>query len=179
LVHNEGNNNYNFRVIEYQNREGQAVRKFVVSEFWWCDKSNRWYPSRKHHVFLPLAAWSKLISLGNVVQQYASSVADGQGHFGPDDATSQPTASQQSTGRRRGRPPKCANERRDADIDKSVSTFYPEPAASEEVDASAKKRREFGASAQTPTLAANGTHAAENRASNSADDERTAPAFAE
>ena len=71
LIHTDGKNSYNLRIIEYKNREGVTCRKFGVSEFWWCDKSNRLYPSRKHHVFLPLSVWPKLVALGDQIEQFA------------------------------------------------------------------------------------------------------------
>jgi hypothetical protein len=71
LIHNDGKNSYNLRIIEYQNKDGVKCRKFGVSEFWWCDKSNRLYPSRKHHVFLPLSVWPKLVALGDQIEQFA------------------------------------------------------------------------------------------------------------
>jgi len=71
LIHNDGKNSYNLRIIEYQNRDGVKCRKFGISEFWWCDKSNRLYPSRKHHVFLPLSVWPKLVALGDQIEQFA------------------------------------------------------------------------------------------------------------
>jgi hypothetical protein len=71
LIHTDGKNSFNLRIIEYKNREGVTCRKFGVSEFWWCDKSNRLYPSRKHHVFLPLSVWPKLVALGDQIEQFA------------------------------------------------------------------------------------------------------------
>ena len=71
LIHSDGKNSYNLRIIEYQNRDGVKCRKFGISEFWWCDKSNRLYPSRKHHVFLPLSVWPKLVALGDQIEQFA------------------------------------------------------------------------------------------------------------
>ena len=71
LVHTDGKNSYNLRIIEYKNREGVTCRKFGISEFWWCDRPNRLYPSRKHHVFLPLSVWPKLVALGDQIEQFA------------------------------------------------------------------------------------------------------------
>ena len=72
LIHTDGKNSYNLRIIEYKNREGVTCRKFCVSEFWWCDRSNRLYPPRKHHVFLPLSVWPKLVALGDQTEQFAN-----------------------------------------------------------------------------------------------------------
>ena len=71
LIHSDGKNSYNLRIIEYKNREGVTCRKFGISEFWWCDSSNRLYPSRKHHVYLPLSVWPKLVALGDQIEQFA------------------------------------------------------------------------------------------------------------
>jgi hypothetical protein len=111
LIHTDGKNTYNLRIIEYKNREGVTCRKFGVSEFWWCDKSNRLYPSRKHHVFLPLSVWPKLVALGDQIEQFA----DGFRGEGPaeclDEAVQPGNAGQQSgsgTGRN-GRAAKRSN----------------------------------------------------------------------
>jgi hypothetical protein len=96
LIHTDGKNSYNLRIIEYQNRDGVKCRKFGISEFWWCDKSNRLYPSRKHHVFLPLSVWPKLVALGDQIEQFA----DGFRGEGPaeclDEAVEPGNANQQS-----------------------------------------------------------------------------------
>ena len=46
-------------------------RELGSSEFWLCGKSNRLSPSRKHHVFLALLAWTKLVALGDQIEQFA------------------------------------------------------------------------------------------------------------
>jgi hypothetical protein len=111
LIHSDGKNSYNLRIIEYQNRDGVKCRKFGISEFWWCDKSNRLYPSRKHHVFLPLSVWPKLVALGDQIEQFA----DGFRGEGPaeciDETIESGNAAQQSGSGigRNGRTPKRSN----------------------------------------------------------------------
>jgi hypothetical protein len=113
LIHSDGKNSYNLRIIEYQNRDGVKCRKFGISEFWWCDKSNRLYPSRKHHVFLPLSVWSKLVALGDQIEQFA----DGFRGEGPAEClneTVEPGNADQQSGSgigRNGRAPKRVNVR--------------------------------------------------------------------
>lgn len=130
LIHSDGVHTYNLRVIEYKNKEGVPTRKFGLSEFFWCDKSRRTYPSKKHHVFLPMTVWSKLLEHNDLITSYATLPAvsnasvptdkDGKGSNKSSNAASQPaadverqssaTAAAPSAGRRRGRPPKCADE---------------------------------------------------------------------
>lgn len=103
LVHKERNNNYSLRVIEYPNKDGSGtfLRKFGLSEFWWCDKSKRWYPSRKHHTYLPLSAWPELLKLDSVITSFASKTG-AQGHSVAGDAADQPAypdTATSSTGR--------------------------------------------------------------------------------
>lgn len=103
LVHKERNNNYSLRVIEYPNKDGSGtfLRKFGLSEFWWCDKSKRWYPSRKHHTYLPLSAWPELLKLDSVISSFASKTPE-QGHSSSGDAADQPVytdAATSNTGR--------------------------------------------------------------------------------
>ena len=112
-IHSDGKNSYNLRIIEYKNREGVTCRKFGISEFWWCDKSNRLYPSRKHHVFLPLSVWPKLVALGDQIEKYAHGFR-GEGPAQSNDETIElgDAGEQSASGtRRRGRPPKRADER--------------------------------------------------------------------
>jgi hypothetical protein len=113
LIHNDGKNSYNLRIIEYQNRDGVKCRKFGISEFWWCDKSNRLYPSRKHHVFLPLSVWPKLVALGDQIEQFANGFR-GEGPAECHDAAVESGNADQQSGSglgRNGRTSKRANER--------------------------------------------------------------------
>jgi hypothetical protein len=116
LLTKEGNNSYNFRIIEYTNRNGQKARKFGISQFWWCEKSSRSYPLKKNHVFLPLDVWPKLVAIGNSqVQQHSFTPQNGEQQLGHPEsgyASVEPSTSvqQQPATRRRGRPPKCADE---------------------------------------------------------------------
>jgi hypothetical protein len=116
LIHTDGKNTYNLRIIEYKNREGVTCRKFGVSEFWWCDKSNRMYPSRKHHVFLPLSVWPKLVALGDQIEQFADGFR-GEGPAECLNAAVQPGNADQQSGSgtgRNGRATKRTNARADS-----------------------------------------------------------------
>jgi hypothetical protein len=116
LIHSDGKNSYNLRIIEYQNRDGVKCRKFGISEFWWCDKSNRLYPSRKHHVFLPLSVWPKLVALGDQIDQFADGFR-GEGPAECLDATVELGNADQQSGSgigRNGRAAKRVNVRADS-----------------------------------------------------------------
>ena len=148
LIHTEGNNNYSLRVIEYLNRDGVRVRKFGMSEFWFCEKANRWYPSKKHHVYLPMTAWHKLVALTPLIEQATLDEPNGERPTGSRNATvkhsdvkhSDVTRQQPGTGRRRGRPPKRANECADNVAGKGASPCA--PSSPTEGHTEAKMRRE-------------------------------------
>ena len=143
LVHTEGNNHYSLRVIEYLNRDGVRVRKFGLSEFWFCEKANRWYPSKKHHVYLPMPAWRKLIALTPLIEQATLDEPNGERPSGSGNATvkhSDVARQQSGTGRRRGRPPKRANECADNVAGKGASPNN--PSSPTEGHTEAKTRRE-------------------------------------
>ena len=171
LIHNEGNNNFSLRVIEYLNRHGARVRKFGLSEYWFCEKANRWYPSKKHHVYLPLSAWQKLIALTPLIEQATLDEPNGEGPSGPSHASSKHSGTvrqQSATGRRRGRPPKRANECASIDAGKGASPASPSSSAEDHTEA--KKRRD-GVDA---TQAHAGTEDDEHpHAGSAVDDERT------
>lgn len=111
----DGNTKHQFRIIEYM-KNGVPTRKFGISEFFYSENNKHWYPTKKHHVYLPLAAWSKLIAQDFLVAR-AAQPADGLvGDHIPSNASVQhcdasPTGDvNATTPRRRGRPPKRANE---------------------------------------------------------------------
>ena len=171
LVHTDGKNSYNLRIIEYKNREGVTCRKFGISEFWWCDKSNRLYPSRKHHVFLPLSVWPKLVALGDQIEQFAHGFR-GEGPAQSNDETVELGDAGEPSGsgtRRRGRPPKRADERQTSTPIKHTD------AADADTDDQGKKLRIVECTAKTSADANAQTEGAgtSNSVGYTADDERT------
>jgi hypothetical protein len=112
LLYAEGNNSFHLRVIEFPNSTGEVVRKFGLSELWFCENSKRWYPSKKHHVYLPLCAWSNLVKHASLVEQFVNA-NDGPRKYGPSDkrdrAVGPANAANDQSLRRRGRPPKRAH----------------------------------------------------------------------
>jgi hypothetical protein len=110
LIHSDEKHNYYLRITEYRDRDGQVVRKFGISEFWFCDTQRRWFPSSKHHVFLPLSIWPKLIGLSHVINDFSlNGPLENDGSARGNASSSRSPIIQQSGGRRRGRPPKCAD----------------------------------------------------------------------
>ena len=171
LVHTDGKNSYNLRIIEYKNREGVTCRKFGISEFWWCDKSNRLYPSRKHHVFLPLSVWPKLVALGDQIEQFAHGFR-GEGPAQSNDETVELGNADEPSGsgtRRRGRPPKRADERQTSTPTKHTD------AADADTDDQGKKLRIVECTAKTSADANAQTEGAgtSNSVGYTVDDERT------
>src|SRR2546427_13273005 len=62
------NNRTDFRLIQYVNKEGEPIIKFGFSELYFCKALGRWLPSKKHHVYLPLSAWSEVEAQKRVVE---------------------------------------------------------------------------------------------------------------
>jgi len=124
LIHSDNKHNYNLRIIEYHNKDNEVVRKFGISEFWFCDGQHRWFPSAKHHVFLPLSVWPKLVGLSHVINDFnlrESNENDGPAHANSSTSHA-PAAGQQPGSRRRGRPPKCVDGHgHSVDVSKTVN----------------------------------------------------------
>ena len=78
VIHSNGNNRWSLRVIEYEKNDGTTGRKFGLGEYWFSQQAGRWFPDSKHHVYLPLSVWSKLVALGPIVESFELST-DGQG----------------------------------------------------------------------------------------------------
>lgn len=100
LLHSEANNNYYIRIIEYPGKDGVPVRKVGISEFWYCEKSKRWFPSRRHHVYMPLSAWSRVVDFTDTVDKFR--VADGKGysHISSSTVAHPPAGDAERVGRR-------------------------------------------------------------------------------
>ena len=115
------------RVIECTNRDGLKSKRFGVSEFWQPEGSTAWYPSKTHHVYLPLQAYEALAGNGTLIKQFLpsepkptssgaaaaatpKSTKDGDGHTrAVGGAVEHPAAvANQAVGRKRGRPAKRA-----------------------------------------------------------------------
>ena len=137
LLHSEGSNNFNLRIIQYIDRDNKPQRKFGLSEFWWCEKTQRWYPSKTHHVFLPISVWPKLIALNPLIEQFADGNS-GTHDSGASSAPDEPANTEREQ-RRRGRPPKRANECADT----------PEGVRAESAESTAEAKKGYNGEAST------------------------------
>ena len=115
LVYTDNKNSYYFRIISYPDREVAEVRKFGISQYYYCERTKRWYPS-KHQVFLPLAICPQLTSIGaREIQLHGNRLNDGEqlGHPGASNSAVEHSVGvqqQQSETRRRGRASQCTDE---------------------------------------------------------------------
>ena len=111
-----GNTRTCLRVIKCTNDQGVTSTKFGISEYWFCSSLDKWLPSKKHHVFLPIDRWSALTSFSNVIEGFGTPNQDVVGHSRAVGEPSVPAATVvvgepvADGKRRRGRPPKRADE---------------------------------------------------------------------
>ena len=107
--------------MEYKSREGVTCRRLGISEFRWCDKSNRLYPSRSYHAFLPFSVRLKLVMLGDQIGQFTHNfriLGPAQSNHESSDTSLLPTSPK--SGRQRGRPHKRAESRETGTPDKEA-----------------------------------------------------------
>lgn len=121
-----------FKIISYEDAEGRENFKFGISEYFWGSQRNRWLPSNKHHSYLSLDIWAKLLDQESAIRPYIELVTgDGRHSVNADTiAGASDGASRAGRGGRpakrtdvrqrsipddgapqprpRGRPPKCA-----------------------------------------------------------------------
>ena len=181
LVHTEGKNSYYFRIISYPDRAGAEVRKFGISQFYYCERTKRWYPS-KHQVFLPLPIWSQLTSIGaREIQLHGNRSNGGEqlGHPGASNAAVEHSASvQQPETRRSRRHSECADEHANAvrvSSDEARATNGTQELDCEQRGRGAGERREEDPETKKLRVASEGT----DTVASVVDDERTMPLFSQ
>ena len=124
VIWKKDKNRWYFRIIECTTSTGEKTRRFGLSEFYQPSGSTNWYPSKKHHVFLPFQAFDEIAAQAALVRQYGqpekpslptSSGAPqlekkhGDGHPSSNGgADKHPAAASGATVRKRGRPAKRA-----------------------------------------------------------------------
>lgn len=123
-----------FRLIEYVNKGGETVIKFGFSEFYFCEPLGRWLPSKKHHHYLPLTAWTAVIAHNQLVEsaiEKQTQVALAQAR---QDGAGDTAAGQH------GRPPKRAYVRR-ANTDAGEHSADGATASTKDAESSKKKAK--------------------------------------
>ena len=96
-IHCTPKQSYRLRVIQYLDKQGVVQRKFGISEFW-LHTSGRWFPSCKHHVFLPLAVWPKLINQTRTIEWYTEDTNINGGQHSRAGAASEQSAGEHESG---------------------------------------------------------------------------------
>lgn len=96
LITEVGGNRYNLNLIELKNQQGETGTKFGISRFWYCEKINRWLPSKKGHIYFPIDQFAAVksaldrLAIGLQNGEYSNENAcinnDGDNRDGNDDA---------------------------------------------------------------------------------------------
>ena len=181
LVYTDNKNSYYFRIISYPDREGAEVRKFGISQFYYCERTKRWYPS-KHQVFLPLSIWPQLTSIGaREIQLHGNRSNDGEQlrHPGASNAAVEPSASvQQPETRRRGRTSQCTDgydNTNHVSGDEACATSGTQGVGCEQRRGNVGERNEVDSEAKKLRIATEGN----GGVASVVDDERTMPLYSQ